>query len=411
VRFRLPWIRPSADQASPPPARAVLSAFHPTWPRAWVALAVAIGGFLLPQEVPLVWYPLNEPGDDILYLEIKCRADGDGDVAIYQNLTRGINELDRIYWPISATDRAYTYTFPLPDAPIVELRIDPPSRGVSLHVENLRIIDRRGTEIRRFTHDMLVPVHQIASITPEPNGWRITSTAEAEDPHARIELWVPILAEGMTGRNLLRSLLSTGYLALMLWIILLAVLFACWRPTRWRDVAAPVAFMAFLALSFAPVGNRGLIRNSWHYAGFTLPAPDDERRLEIDLQVNNPTTTQLFWDVGAGINEEDSQRAHHQGHPNLQTLRFTLPAGPVQALRYDPLDLPGEVRIQGIRVVDWSSRTLTVLPLDSFEIGRQIAGLERSADRLVVTTTPDADDPILYFNSDALAEINRHLGR
>jgi len=295
---------------------------RPTRGRLALAAVVAIIGFLLPQEVPLEWYPLNEPGTDINYLEISCAADKNGDVKIYYNLTRGINELHTIYWPISPTEQTFTYTFPLPDAPITELRVDPVADGGTLHIRQMRIINRRGEEIRRFTRDLFRPQNEIAAITPVADGWKITSTPGAKDPYVRIEMFSPIIPVGKDHRNLLRCLLSTGYLALMLWILLLAVMFTFLRPRGWRDLLPPVAFMALLALLFAPVGNRGLIRNSIHYARYVPPVLPDEVRLEFDLVSSGMTPAHLFWDRGRGVNGEDSARVIHEPHPGLQTLRF-----------------------------------------------------------------------------------------
>jgi hypothetical protein len=382
---------------------------RPTRGRIAVAALVAAAGFCLPQEVPLEWYPLNEPGTDINYLEISCAADKNGDVKIYYNLTRGINELHTIYWPISPTEQTFTYTFPLPDAPITELRVDPVADGGTLHIRRMRIINRRGEEIRRFTRDLFRPQNEIAAITPVADGWKITSTPGAKDPYVRIEMFSPIIPVGKDHRNLLRCLLSTGYLALMLWILLLAVMFTFLRPRGWRDLLPPVLFMAALALLFAPVGNRGLIRNSIHYARYVPPVLPDEVRLEFDLVSSGMTPAHLFWDRGRGVNGEDCARVIHEPHPGLQTLRFPLPRARFSELRFDPRDDAGSVRIQGIRLVDAGQRTKLVLPLDSLIAFREIAQCKVVDEALLVETVPAATDPILMFSAPALSAINAVL--
>lgn len=123
--------------------------FWPTWSRGLLAVLAAAGAFCLPQKVkvPLEFYPLNHPGDDILYLEITCASDKAGFVTIWYDTTEGLNEFDSFRWAISPTHQAFTYTFPLPDAPIVALRLDPPAYGGTLTVTQLRIVDRKGREI------------------------------------------------------------------------------------------------------------------------------------------------------------------------------------------------------------------------------------------------------------------------
>ena len=397
---------------SPPPAvnqppSSSASAFQPTWGRGLFALALAIAGFLLPQEVPLEWYPLNEPGTDINYLEISCAADTTGDVQIYYNLSRGINELNCIKFPISPTTQTYTYTFPLPDGPITELRVDPPSKGGALNIRQMRIINRRGEEIRRFTRDMFRPTNQIAAITPSPEGWKLISTPTANDPYTRIEIFSPIIPVGKDHRNLLRCLLSTGYLAMMLTILLLAVLFTFYRPSHWRDLAAHVGFMASIALMFAFVGNRGLIRNSVYYAQYKPWSVPAGLTLEFDLLNRGTSNAQLFWDTGRGFCEADSVRQQYEPHAGLQVIRFPLPAQPLRALRFDPRDGgEGRLEIRGIRVVDAGKSTRALLRVDSLRAFHDVAEINTVDNQLLVRTAPGATDPILKFTAEAASQIN-----
>ncbi len=396
---------PAASADQPP----TTSWLRPSWGRLAVAAVIAGAGFLLPQEVPLEWYPLNEPGTDINYLEITCASNKDGHVQIFYNLSTGINQLNSIYIPISPTEQTFTYTFPLPDGPITELRLDPVAQGGALTIRQMRIINRRNEEIRRFTQDMFRPLHEIASIDPLPDGWKIVSTANAIDPYTRIELFSPIVPVGKDHRNLLRCLLSTGYLAGMLFILLMAVLTATWRPRSWREFLVHAGFMAGLALLFSPVGNRGLIRNSFHYSRFAPPEVPPGLRLEFDLTTSGPSPTQLFWDTGRGMNADDSFRENYLPHTKLQTVRFPLPATSLRALRYDPRDNPGKVRIRGIRVVDNGQRTRAVIPLDSLQPERQVAHLAVADGLLDFESVPDATDPILSFTPEAVALVNRAI--
>jgi hypothetical protein len=239
---------------------------RPSWGRLAAAGIVAAAAFSLPQSVPLEWYPLNHPGDRILYLEIACASDKNGEVRVYYDTTRGFNEFDSIRFTISPTVQTYTYTFPLPDAPIVGLRMNPVADGGTLTIKQMRIIDRRESEICRLDREMFTSTGGVASILPYPDGWMITSAPGSTDPIVSVTLPFPIRAEGMSLRNVQRCLISTGYLALMLMILLSAVLLVFWHPRNARELAARLCFLAALALVFALVGNRGLIRDSIHYA-------------------------------------------------------------------------------------------------------------------------------------------------
>lgn len=391
---------------------------RPASPGAWLrpsglklacAALVALGTFLLPQEIPLEWYPLNEPGPDLNYLEISCATEVAGDVVIQYDLAAdGHRPIDAIRWPSSPTTQTYTYTFPLPDAPLVELRVCPP-RGGSFLIRQMRVVNRGGQEIRRFTRDLFRAQRDVAEIAPLPDGWKIVSAPGATDPSARIELFAPIMPAGKDRRNLLRCTLSTGYLALVLLLLLLAVLFIFHRPAGLRDFLRHALFFTAVALCFAFVGNRGLIRNSVRYARYTPNPVPPGLSLEFDLTATGRLPAQLFWDTGQGLRGEDSVRSDYEPHAALQTLRFALPSGPIRALRFDPTDAPGQWRIRGLRLVDRGQRTVAVLPFDSLTAVREIARLEPKGDHLEIDTTPDARDPILGFTPEAVAAVNRAL--
>lgn len=241
--------------------------FQPTWWRALLVVVIATASFFIPQKIPLEYYPLNNPSSGLQYLEITCAANTNGETQFYLNFGRGFNELDKIQLPIGPSDMAFTYTFPLQDAPLVGLRLDPFMNGAGeLTITNFRIINRREEEICRFTKDSLVGFNQIAGVVPLEKGWKVITKPEAVDPNANVQLPRPLVPEGMNERNLKRCLLSTGYLAVMLWIILLAVYFALRLFPDGRAALRACAFLLFMAVAFSIVGNRGLIKNSRYYA-------------------------------------------------------------------------------------------------------------------------------------------------
>lgn len=397
---------PTDDDAILPPSSDL---FAPTWGRAAFGLGLAAAAFFLPQEVPLEYYPLNEPGNDILYWEISfASTDFTGNTFLRYDVGKGFNDLHSIQIPISPTEQTYTYTFPLLDAPITALRMDPADKQGEIRIRQMRIIDRRETEIRRFTKDDMMPASGIASVFPLEEGWKISTAADVHDPYLRVKLDTPLVAQGLNHRNFLRSLYSWSYLGLMLWIILLAVYFTFLRHRDWRTLAKSVSFLALLALAFSAVGNRGLIRNSWAYSRFEAPvvAPGG-LRLEFDLATDRPVYSTLFWDAGSGIRGEDSQRRDYEPHAFMQTLRFDLPdSGELREIRWDPIDAAGSFRIYGIRIVDRAGRTLTKLPQNALHPIQQIAHLGHEGGAVILRTTDNASDPIMIFTAEAMSQIN-----
>ncbi len=248
--------------------------FHPTPARLWVAILLAGLAFLLPQEAPLEWYPLNHPGKDVNLLEITCAADKEGTIRIFYATTRGFNDQDAIAIPITPTRQAYTYTFPLPDAPLTGLQLDPLPQGGGLSVRQFHLINRAGAEIIRFSREQMIGAREIAGIPATADGWKVVSTPTATDPKVLVQLPGPIAPVGMNARNLLRCLLSTGYVAVMLGILLLTLRFIVGgRPAGWRQALPEARFIAILALLFALVANRGLIGHAFRAAGFFAAPP------------------------------------------------------------------------------------------------------------------------------------------
>ena len=388
---------------SPSPSR-LADGFRPTWRRGLFAVAVAAVAFLMPQEAPLVFYPLNNPSRGVLQLEITCASTVTGTTQVFLDSGKGFNEGETISWPIAPSSQAYTYTFPLPDAPLLGLRIDPFDSGPGeFTVTNCRIIERHGTEIRRFTVDDLRDTNQIKEVASVPGGWKLV--AAGGDPHVSLDFPAPIVPERMNLRNLQRCLLSWSYLALMLWILILAVYFALVRDNWGRQTVMAAAFLAGIAMLFALVGNRRLIKESIHHANFRAPA-GPHLWIEFTVAVDHPSLAQLFWDSGAGFNETTSASRDYSLLAGFHALRFPLPEVPVKGLRFDPLIAEGRLEIREIRIVDSNRTTRLAVPLTSLRAAQQIAAAEIAEGALSVRTTPHADDPIMLFDSAEVQAID-----
>ena len=246
--------------------------FAPSWQRGLLVAAVAAAGFLLPQETSLVYYPFNDPSPGTLQLQITCASSVTGHTRLYLDTGRGFNEREAITWPVAPGSPPLTYTFPLPDAPLYGFRVAPFENGPGeFTITSLRLVERHGKEVRRFTQDDFASPHHIGTIVPLSAGWKFI-VAQTDNPSAPLVLAPPLAPEGMNGRNLQRCLLSWSYLALMLWILLLAAYFALRRGRPWRETLPRAAFLAGIALAFAAVGNRGLITDSVRSARFHPPA-------------------------------------------------------------------------------------------------------------------------------------------
>ena len=97
------------EGAPPSPATDITESLRPTRARVFIALAIAIAAFFLPQEIPLEYYPLNNPSSGLQYLEIRCASNFRGNTSIYLDTGKGFNELDKILWPIAPSEMASSF--------------------------------------------------------------------------------------------------------------------------------------------------------------------------------------------------------------------------------------------------------------------------------------------------------------
>ena len=136
--------------------------------------------------------------------------------------------------------------------------------------------------------------------------------------------------------------------------------------------------------------------------------PPGGRVLEIELVAKGGTYAQIFWSGDFAMSQSSSSMAMlHQGQGAFDTLRFPLPRKPLEMLRLDPLDGPGEVLIRRMRVVDDRGRTVrTIDPLVMMAL-HQIAFMRPEPDGIRVITKPDANDPMLVMRSSWLVEAPR----
>jgi hypothetical protein len=129
-------------------------------------------------------------------------------------------------------------------------------------------------------------------------------------------------------------------------------------------------------------------------------------RFEVDAESDHPGLVQLYYDTGSGMSEaESSVQPITAGRPVV--LRFALPYGRFQALRFDPLDREARMGFSGARIVDGSGRTFLSFEPGQFRAMNEIKSLAAADGRLSVETTAGATDPQLSVNLDGSFTIPR----
>src|SRR5436190_1909003 len=163
-----------------------------------------------------------------------------------------------------------------------------------------------------------------------------------------------------------------------------------------REAAAtrrrPLALIAFLLLVVAP-----LLAVATISTFLFRPAPGF---LEFELEASGGTAAQLFWTSTWAFTQQDSTLVPLHQHPGApDRLRFPLPSRPLEFLRFDPLNGPGEVLIHSMRVVDADGRTIRDINPMVMSALYQIESLTPEGRDVRVRTAAGANDPMLLLRS------------
>lgn len=138
-------------------------------------------------------------------------------------------------------------------------------------------------------------------------------------------------------------------------------------------------------------------------AGFSLPwlpkasEASAAYTLEITVRASAAGTSQVYYDLGSGLNEAQSVAALLRGSGGSETLRFPLPAGSYRGFRFDPASLPLRFTLEQVRLLDRTNREVPLPPLSAWEPWNEIANTELSPSGVTFATTPVASDPSVWL--------------
>lgn len=119
---------------------------------------------------------------------------------------------------------------------------------------------------------------------------------------------------------------------------------------------------------------------------------------DVTLTSNSPGTTQLFWDLGRGYNENDSSRQPLKIEPTPVVYRYMMPMGKIKALRLDPIDGLGNFTFSHAQIVDFRGKIIRTFSPADFKAAHDIAHMEIYGDTLHVAAKPDARDVVLELH-------------
>jgi uncharacterized membrane protein len=126
-----------------------------------------------------------------------------------------------------------------------------------------------------------------------------------------------------------------------------------------------------------------------------------------DLETSASGGSQVFYDIGDGYNEADSCIIVVQRGSSQNRMFSLLPSKAIRSIRFDPINVPAEVRIKNARVENKQGDIVKKLPIQDFRPVQQIAKMYAQDDTLVIHTVKNANDPIIQIeNSSIKNQIN-----
>jgi hypothetical protein len=127
------------------------------------------------------------------------------------------------------------------------------------------------------------------------------------------------------------------------------------------------------------------------------------RILEIEMRATGGTIAQLYWAVDGPVKPDDVSTVPLHAEGGFEFLRFSLPQGPVETLRFDPIDGRGEAVVRRMRAVDADGRTVRAIDPMVMMMGNDVARITRTDEGVRFVTARDATDPILVFGGHWLS--------
>jgi len=119
--------------------------------------------------------------------------------------------------------------------------------------------------------------------------------------------------------------------------------------------------------------------------------------LEITTRASAHGTSQLYYDLGLGLNEGHRASALLVGSGKAEVLRFALPAGSYRGFRFDPASLALRFTLERVRLLDQRKREIPLPPLAAWEPANEIATTEHTPAGVAFTTQPAAADPSVWL--------------
>ena len=257
------------------------------------------------------------------------------------------------------------------------MRWDPPlSTHDVISIQKIEILDGYGRLVKHLSLRQLEPLHQIQVFNVSEDKAELQIQQGANDPQVKIRL------ESSVSVNKFYSLVKFAgrvFLEFMGLFLAACLLLYIWFGQRDKVIATAIVI--------------SLVVFGWHY--WVLYDDAEYLFLQVAMSSSVDSTAQVFYDLGQGLNENDSVRIQIPGTEIIRDYRFKLPNKLIYGLRFDPLNTGGRVKIDDILVTDVVGKVLQRLDWRQLKPGNQIQSLIILAKEAEITVPENANDPQL----------------
>lgn len=124
----------------------------------------------------------------------------------------------------------------------------------------------------------------------------------------------------------------------------------------------------------------------------------DEWLLSVSMQSSVLGHIQIFYDIGNGLNENDSVALPIAKTGDWVEYLFPLPNEPIQYIRIDPLNREGHFALKEIKIVGEKSQSLDSIMVEKVKPLQMVCNVATKNNIFTADTMADADDPVLFLD-------------
>jgi hypothetical protein len=117
--------------------------------------------------------------------------------------------------------------------------------------------------------------------------------------------------------------------------------------------------------------------------------------LTVSMHSSVAAASQVFYDIGNGVNEQDSARLDVGPGEAFATLRFPLSKSLIRYLRFDPLDRAGQAALQNVQIMNGGGQIVQMVRLQAIQPLNQIKHKEIKNGVLLLESA--GNDPRLFL--------------